>query len=81
MGTPAGVGIGLDPPTFLKPGDEVSVTISGIGTLTNTCVPVWALARRPHPRPERLPGRGAGSGPHGGTGPPRLTAPPPAGVP
>ena len=38
-GTPAGVGIGLDPPTFLKPGDEVSVTISGIGTLTNTCVP------------------------------------------
>lgn len=36
-GTPAGVGIGLDPPTFLKVGDSISVAISGIGTLTNTC--------------------------------------------
>ncbi len=36
-GTPAGVGIGLDPPRFLAPGDEVRVTISGIGTLVNTC--------------------------------------------
>ena len=36
-GTPAGVGIGLDPPCFLKSGDKVSITISGIGTLTNTC--------------------------------------------
>lgn len=36
-GTPAGVGIGLDPPQFLAPGDEVSVTISSIGVLTNTC--------------------------------------------
>lgn len=36
-GTPAGVGIGLDPPCFLKSGDRVAITISGIGTLTNTC--------------------------------------------
>jgi 2-keto-4-pentenoate hydratase/2-oxohepta-3-ene-1,7-dioic acid hydratase in catechol pathway len=34
-GTPAGVGIGRDPPLFLKPGDVVSISISGIGTLTN----------------------------------------------
>ena len=34
-GTPAGVGIGFDPPRFLKPGDEVSATIEPIGTLTN----------------------------------------------
>lgn len=37
-GTPAGVGIGLDPPTFLKPGDRVEITISGLGSLSNTCV-------------------------------------------
>ena len=36
-GTPAGVGIGLDPPQFLKSGDRVEITISGIGTLANTC--------------------------------------------
>jgi len=34
-GTPAGVGIGFDPPRFLKPGDEVSVSISKLGTLSN----------------------------------------------
>ena len=34
-GTPAGVGIGFDPPRFLKSGDEVTVSIAGIGTLTN----------------------------------------------
>jgi 2-keto-4-pentenoate hydratase/2-oxohepta-3-ene-1,7-dioic acid hydratase in catechol pathway len=34
-GTPAGVGLGFNPPKFLKPGDEVSMMISGIGTLTN----------------------------------------------
>ena len=34
-GTPAGVGIGFDPPRFLKPGDEVAATIEPIGTLTN----------------------------------------------
>ena len=35
-GTPAGVGIGFDPPRFLKAGDTVAVAISGIGTLSNT---------------------------------------------
>jgi 2-keto-4-pentenoate hydratase/2-oxohepta-3-ene-1,7-dioic acid hydratase in catechol pathway len=34
-GTCAGVGIGFDPPRFLKPGDTVSVTIEPIGTLEN----------------------------------------------
>ena len=34
-GTPSGVGLGRKPPLWLKPGDEVSVTIEGIGTLTN----------------------------------------------
>ena len=34
-GTPAGVGMGFDPPRFLIPGDEVICEIEGIGTLTN----------------------------------------------
>lgn len=37
-GTPAGVGIGFDPQRFLKPGDTVRVTISGIGELVNPIV-------------------------------------------
>ena len=34
-GTPAGVGIGFDPPRYLVPGDTVKITVSGIGELTN----------------------------------------------
>ena len=34
-GTPSGVGIGFKPPRLLKSGDTVSVSVSGIGTLTN----------------------------------------------
>jgi 2-keto-4-pentenoate hydratase/2-oxohepta-3-ene-1,7-dioic acid hydratase in catechol pathway len=34
-GTPAGVGMGMTPPTFLKAGDTVRITIDGIGTLEN----------------------------------------------
>jgi 2-keto-4-pentenoate hydratase/2-oxohepta-3-ene-1,7-dioic acid hydratase in catechol pathway len=34
-GTPAGVGIGFDPPKYLKPGDVVRVEIDGIGALEN----------------------------------------------
>jgi len=34
-GTPAGVGVFRDPPVFLQDGDEVSVEIEGLGTLTN----------------------------------------------
>lgn len=35
-GTPAGVGIGQDPPLFLKSGDHVRIEISNIGVLENT---------------------------------------------
>lgn len=35
-GTPAGVGMGFEPPKFLKPGDVVECIIEGIGTLKNT---------------------------------------------
>ena len=35
-GTPAGVGIGFDPPRFLQPGDEVVCSIEGVGSLKNT---------------------------------------------
>ena len=34
-GTPAGVGMGFDPPRFLSSGDIVECTIEGIGTLRN----------------------------------------------
>ncbi|MEU1185369.1 fumarylacetoacetate hydrolase family protein [Streptomyces sp. NPDC005820] len=34
-GTPAGVGIGFDPPRFLGTGDLVEVSITGLGTLRN----------------------------------------------
>ena len=36
MGTPAGVGMGFDPPKFLQSGDVVECTIQGIGTIRNT---------------------------------------------
>ena len=32
---PAGVGFGQKPPVYLKPGDEVAVTVSGLGVLKN----------------------------------------------
>lgn len=35
-GTPAGVGMGFDPPKFLKPGDVVECSIQGIGVIRNT---------------------------------------------
>ena len=34
-GTPAGAGIGFDPPRFLVSGDRVEVSVDGIGTLGN----------------------------------------------
>jgi len=37
-GTPAGVGLYWDPPKMLGVGDEVSITIEGIGTLTNPVI-------------------------------------------
>lgn len=38
MGTPEGVGMGFNPPKFLKPGDTVKCVIENIGTLTNKIV-------------------------------------------
>ncbi len=35
-GTPEGVGVGFDPPRFLKDGDVVEVEIAGIGAIRNT---------------------------------------------
>ncbi|KXJ86360.1 hypothetical protein Micbo1qcDRAFT_236911 [Microdochium bolleyi] len=34
-GTPAGVGIGKTPPVFLRPGDEIAISVTGLGTLIN----------------------------------------------
>ncbi|KAL2070418.1 hypothetical protein VTL71DRAFT_13444 [Oculimacula yallundae] len=34
-GTPAGVGFGQKPPVWLKPGDVVSVSVTGLGVLSN----------------------------------------------
>ncbi len=36
-GTPPGVGVHRDPPVLLSEGDEVTIGIDGIGTLTNPC--------------------------------------------
>lgn len=37
-GTPPGVGIGFDPPRYLRPGDVVDINVEPIGTLTNPVV-------------------------------------------
>jgi 2-keto-4-pentenoate hydratase/2-oxohepta-3-ene-1,7-dioic acid hydratase in catechol pathway len=37
-GTPKGVGMGFEPPKFLKPGDVVEIEIEGIGVLKNHVV-------------------------------------------
>jgi 2,4-didehydro-3-deoxy-L-rhamnonate hydrolase len=34
-GTPAGVGAFRDPPVWLKPGDEITIEIEGLGSITN----------------------------------------------
>lgn len=41
-GTPSGVGVFRDPPTFLRDGDEVAVEIERIGRLVNPCREVAA---------------------------------------
>ena len=38
MGTPAGVGVFRDPPRLLRPGDEITIEIDGVGSLTNPVV-------------------------------------------
>jgi 2-keto-4-pentenoate hydratase/2-oxohepta-3-ene-1,7-dioic acid hydratase in catechol pathway len=37
-GTPAGVGMGLNPPQYLKPGDKVRIEIANLGVIENTFV-------------------------------------------
>jgi 2-keto-4-pentenoate hydratase/2-oxohepta-3-ene-1,7-dioic acid hydratase in catechol pathway len=37
-GTPGGVGVSRKPPLFLKSGDIITTTLTGIGTLTNHCI-------------------------------------------
>jgi len=37
-GTPAGVGVFRDPPVLLRPGDEITIEIDGVGVLTNPVV-------------------------------------------
>ena len=37
-GTPAGVGFARKPPRYLQPGDEVIITIEGIGELRNPVI-------------------------------------------
>ena len=44
-GTPAGCGTFMEPPRFLQPGDEVTVSASGIGELTNPVVQGTARTR------------------------------------
>jgi hypothetical protein len=34
-GTPSGVGLGRDPPLWLKDGDVVEVSLEGVGSCTN----------------------------------------------
>lgn len=48
-GTPEGVGYARTPPEYLKPGDEVTVTLPDIGEITNTVVE-RSLTRRESPR-------------------------------
>lgn len=45
-GTPAGIGTFMDPPAFLRPGDTVTVSATGIGEVTN---PVVAGTNRTRP--------------------------------
>lgn len=37
-GTPPGVGMGMKPPTFLKPGDVMSLGVEGLGQQRQTCI-------------------------------------------
>jgi 2-keto-4-pentenoate hydratase/2-oxohepta-3-ene-1,7-dioic acid hydratase in catechol pathway len=37
-GTPPGVGLARKPPRWLKPGDTVTVTVQGLGSLTNPVI-------------------------------------------
>lgn len=41
-GTPSGVGLAMDPPQYLQPGDVMEVEVSGVGVLRNTVEAVEA---------------------------------------
>ena len=41
-GTPPGVGLGMKPPVFLKPGDVMTLTIEGLGQQRQKVVPYSA---------------------------------------
>ncbi|KAL2815229.1 hypothetical protein BDW59DRAFT_176232 [Aspergillus cavernicola] len=43
-GTPYGVGSGFRPMKFLKPGDEVKVSVTGLGSLVNRMAPLDAVS-------------------------------------
>ena len=36
-GTPSGVGLGFDPPVYLKPGDHMRLGIEGLGESEQVC--------------------------------------------
>jgi 2-keto-4-pentenoate hydratase/2-oxohepta-3-ene-1,7-dioic acid hydratase in catechol pathway len=38
-GTPAGVGLGMKPPRFLKPGDVMRLTVTGLGEQRQRVIP------------------------------------------
>ncbi|MFM9075029.1 MAG: fumarylacetoacetate hydrolase family protein [Bacteroidota bacterium] len=44
-GTPAGVGLGLKPPTYLKPGDVIELGIEGLGSATQHVIS-WEESQR-----------------------------------
>ena len=46
-GTPGGVGAGMHPPVFLRPGQVVRTVIDGIGELVNECVAETAAPSAP----------------------------------
>lgn len=54
-GTPAGVGYTRAPPRFLAPGDEVSVEIERVGTLTNPVLADVTAEPAPLPSPPSAP--------------------------
>jgi 2-keto-4-pentenoate hydratase/2-oxohepta-3-ene-1,7-dioic acid hydratase in catechol pathway len=37
-GTPEGVILGMDPKVWMKPGDEVTIEVEGLGRLTNRLI-------------------------------------------
>jgi len=45
-GTPVGVGIGFNPPRYLKPGDKVRIEIGGIGQIENEVQELSAQRRK-----------------------------------